>query len=79
MGFRPLGVLVAAALAFVASVAAVGIVALWRWWAARRIERAGRLVRARAFEVMVATDPDDAEHELATWWDPAAPPAPARR
>lgn len=79
MGVRPLSLFIAAALASLASLAAVGVVALWRWWTARRIDHAGRLVRARAFEVMVAADADEAEHELATWWDPAAPPAPTRR
>jgi hypothetical protein len=78
-GVRPLTVLVAAAVAGVAAIAAVGLVLLLRRWHALRIRRAGRTVQARAFEVLVSSHPDDAEHELATWWDPAAPPAPARR
>ena len=78
-GVRPVTVLLAVAAAGVAAITAVGLVVLMRGWHARRIRRAGRTVQASAFEVLVSSHPDDAEHELATWWDPAAPPAPARR
>lgn len=79
VGLRPLVVVVVAMAAAVAALMAIGMVALWRHWTARRIERAARTVRARAFEVVVATAPDDAEHELATWWDPEAPPVSVHR
>lgn len=41
----------------------------------RRRRRAGNTVVARRFEVLVARDHQRAEHELARWWDPEAPPA----
>ena len=79
MGLRPLTILVAAAAAGAAAIVSVGVVVVVRRLRARRIERAARTVHARAFEVMVSSHAADAEHELATWWDPAAPPVPARR
>jgi hypothetical protein len=40
-----------------------------------RIARARRRVDAQRFDIVVAGVADVAEHELARWWDPEAPPS----
>ncbi|HEX7166451.1 MAG TPA: hypothetical protein VF230_05665 [Acidimicrobiales bacterium] len=42
---------------------------------ARRVDRAGALVRAERFDVLCSRRADEANHLLATWWHPDAPPA----
>ena len=69
----------AVAAAFVASVAA-GLVFLMADDAylrafARRVDRASELVRAERFDILCSRRADEANHLLATWWHPDAPPA----
>ena len=71
---------VAATVAFavVAAILAVGEDGLDRWRIRHRRRRSSSVIRASHFEVVATARRDDAEHQLASWWDPAASPAGSR-
>ena len=56
--------------------AAVGRMQAWR--VERRRRRTSSLVRVTHFDVVATSRPEDAEHQLASWWDPEAAPAGSR-
>jgi hypothetical protein len=80
LGFGLGAAIVALLTAAVAAAIGVGIAALLRRRAESRSQRAAGIVRADRFDIVVPPAlAGEAEHELATWWRPDAPPRSAAR
>jgi hypothetical protein len=68
-------VIVALLAAGLAAGIGVGVASVMRRRVEARTHQAARIIRAERFDVVVAPQrADEAEHELATWWRPDAPP-----
>ena len=61
--------------AVLATVLTVIVDSVTAWRIEHRRRRSSSVVRASHFDVVATTRSDDAEHQLASWWDPQAVPA----